>query len=182
MFAQHEKNGADKFIKQMKNDIVRDEGLEVGEAKKGDNAQDFNTSQRPRYTLSKFLNIFTKGNSSPYVFIIEKIHSGLGRIGKRGLDEKGKSEISNLIQELNKTAPQIAELLEEIIQDYGYDLDMEIPREMALLGYLALSAYQINKANIHHKKRMINENKKNESSVNNVSSWANEENLGVNLW
>lgn len=103
-----------------------------------------NTQNIARFTLGDLLGLIGGSGDSAYVSLVSKLHELLGEAGKKGLDEEGKKAINSLVQDLNKFSPKIGPIIQRAIQQYGYDLDVEIPIEGALIGYFGFVAYRIN--------------------------------------
>lgn len=151
---KNENTGMEKYTNQLKIDIERDEDGKAPSEGEATGVESNDAPKSPPYTLGRFFKLFGSQVDTPYVFIIEKIHSLLGQYGKSGLDAQGKADIETLVSELNKTAPEVGQVLSEIFNDYGYDIDMEIPREFAIIGHTAIAAWRIHQIKQINLKRM----------------------------
>lgn len=150
----------DKYKLLIAQEISRDE---ENSGNNNFNQQENFSSGPSGFNLGDLLSLLGENNDSPYVSIVEKIHALLGQVGKKGLDNEGKAAIDSLVKDLNKYAPKIGPLIQRLIQDYGYNLDAEIPLEFALGGYVAFVGFRLQATRKEFLKVQTNEKKEENS-------------------
>ena len=169
---QEEPKDISYFASAMRAEVAEDEeGERTGEESIQNNSESEKGAEniQPRKpsesTVGLLLSILTGHTDTASLSIIKKIHDLLGRVGKRGLDEKGKAYIEDLIKDLNERAPQLATLVDEVFANYGFDLNENIPPEIPLAAHFLVTGYRMN--SINKELRAMNSQTENDHSNHN---------------